>query len=205
MGLRQYFEYRSGRVIVLFRAVLVLVFLLALLAEPVNGTDHPHGSLLLLFGYLVFSLLLLPISWTSWWYDQRLAFPALVVDVITFIAATFLTEALDVEFVSPFMAFFALIMLSATMRWDWRFAATTGTIVTLLFIAAGITMWWLQLPIEPVRFARRVAYMVVLFLVLVAFALSPSSWSMREAIWPWSGMTCSVRIRAKVPSWYRCR
>ncbi len=170
MGLRQYFEYRSGRVIVLFRAVLVLVFLLALLAEPVNGTDHPHGSLLLLFGYLVFSLLLLPISWTSWWYDQRLAFPALVVDVITFIAATFLTEALDVEFVSPFMAFFALIMLSATMRWDWRFAATTGTIVTLLFIAAGITMWWLQLPIEPVRFARRVAYMVVLFLVLVAFA-----------------------------------
>ncbi len=171
MGLRQYFEYRSGRVIVLFRAALALVFLLAMYTEPVNGIEDPHDSLVLLSSYFAFSLVLVPISWTSWWYDQRLAFPVLVVDIATFLATTFLTEALDLEFVSPFMAFFALIMLSATMRWDWRFAATTGTIITLLFIAAGLTMWLLQMHIDSGRFARRVAYMAVLFLVLVAFAI----------------------------------
>jgi len=36
--------------------------------------------------------------------------------------------------------------------------------------------------------------------VELAAAMSSASWSRREAIFPWSGMTYSVRIRDKVPS-----
>lgn len=171
MRFLQYFEHRSSRVIALFRAALALIFLVAMALEPVNGSTSPTEAVALIAMYFVFTLLLVPIAWTSWWFDQKLAFWVLAIDITVFVISVFVSEALNLEFTSPFMAFFALIMLSATLRWDWRFAATTGGLSTVLFILAGVLMLYLQLPLVTAPFLRRAAYMTMLFLVLVTFSV----------------------------------
>lgn len=171
MNLHALFEYRSGRVIAVFRAVLALVFLGAVLIEPMQRTSNLQAGKLLLGTYLLLSLALIGLAWRSWWHDQRLATAMLVIDVGVFLGAVYLTESSNSDFGSPFLALFALIVLSATLRWDWRVAARTGVIVTLLFVAAGFAMTAAQLPLDVFRFGRRAFYMAALLLVLVWFGI----------------------------------
>ena len=69
MNLHALFEYRSGRVIAVFRAVLALVFLGAVIIEPVERGGNLHASELLLGAYLLVSLALIRLAWRSWWHD----------------------------------------------------------------------------------------------------------------------------------------
>lgn len=171
MNLRTLFEYRSGRVIAVFRAVLALVFLGAVLIEPIAGTGNLRLGELLLGAYLLLGMLLIVLAWRSWWYDQRLAVAMLAIDVIVFLAAVYLTESSNADFGSPFLALFALIVLSATLRWDWRAAARTGAIVTVLFVAVGFALTAAHFPLDMFRFGRRTFYMAALLLVLVWFGI----------------------------------
>lgn len=171
MNLRLLFEYRSGRVIAVFRAVLALLFLVALLLEPADEFIKISAGRTVVVGYVVVSLLLIVLAWRSWWYDQALALPMLVLDVVLFLATVYLTESLDTDFGSPFLALFALAVLSATLRWDWRAAARTGVIVTLLFAIVGAAMIFAHQPLDMLRFSRRTFYMVALLLVLIWFGL----------------------------------
>lgn len=171
MNLRTAFENRSGRVIALFRAILVGVFLIAVLIEPVATVSTLERGQVLLSGYLVVSLVAVAVAWQSWWYDQRLAPGLLALDVTAFIAAVFVTETGNADFTSPFLALFALAILSATLRWDWRVAALTGIIATVLFAAVGGGIWVLGLQLNLYRFARRVLYMLALLIVLVWFGV----------------------------------
>lgn len=171
MNLRLLFEYRSGRVIAVFRAVLAVVFLFALVVEPAAASPKLRVSEMLLAGYVGISLLLIVLAWRSWWYDQQLALPMLVLDVVVFLVTVYLTESLDADFGSPFLALFALAVLSATLRWDWRVAARTGVVVTVLFVIAGFGMIFADQPLDLFRFGRRTFYMVALLLVLVWFGL----------------------------------
>jgi signal transduction histidine kinase len=85
-----------------------------------------------------------------------------------------LTEEVDADFTSPFLAIFALTVLSATLRWDWRAAAQTGSLVTLVFVTAGLALIALHLQIDVYRYARRALYMVALLMMLVWFGLERS-------------------------------
>lgn len=171
MNLRTLFEYRSGRVIAVFRVVLALVFFGSVLIEPVTGTADLRLGEMLLGAYLLLGMVLIVLAWRSWWYDQRLATAMLVVDVIVFLTAVYLTESSDADFTSPFLALFALIVLSATLRWDWRAAARAGVIVTVLFVAVGFAMTAAHFPLDFFRFGRRAFYMAALLLVLVWFGI----------------------------------
>ncbi|WP_298197070.1 histidine kinase [Novosphingobium sp.] len=171
MNLRAAFENRSGRVIALFRAILVSVFLIVVLIEPVATASDLDRGKVLLCGYLVVSLLAVAVAWRSWWYDQRLAPGLLALDVTAFIAAVFVTETGSADFTSPFLALFALAILSATLRWDWRVASVTGVAATVLFVVVGLVIWDLGLPIDVYRFGRRSLYMLALLIVLVWFGV----------------------------------
>ena len=124
----------------------------------------------LLATYLLVSLALVVTSWRSWWWDYRLAPPALVLDVITFLAAVFFTEAAD-DFTSPFLSFFAFLMLSATIRWDWRATVVTALVVTGLYLLLGLFIAGLDPNFDTYRFGRRIIYMLVLSLVVAWFGL----------------------------------
>ncbi|MBC2670767.1 sensor histidine kinase [Novosphingobium piscinae] len=171
MSARALFENRSGRVIALFRAILVGVFLIAVWIEPVATHASLDRGKVLLGLYLLVSVGAVVVAWRSWWFDQRLARIMLALDVLVFVASVFVTEAANADFTSPFLALFALAILSATLRWDWRMAALTGLAATGLFLLAGSLTWHLGLPIDLYRFGRRALYMMALLLVLVWFGL----------------------------------
>ena len=170
-GIQHVFENRSGRVIAAFRAILAFVFLSALLFEPVETGADLHGGRVLLGSYLAVSLAAIAVAWRSWWYDHRLARPLLVIDIVVFLASVYMTEGEDTDFTSPFLALFALTVLSAALRWDWRAAARTGLLVTVLYSSLGIVVTALHLPLDSFRFARRIFYMLALMMILVWFGI----------------------------------
>lgn len=168
-AVRWTFQYNSGRMIALTRAVLASVFLFALWIDP----DAPRPEMVgygILGAYVVVAVALLVLSWHSWWWDYRLAWPVMAGDIAIFLAAVMLTEG-GSDFTSPFLAFFAFLMLSATIRWDWRATVATGLAVTALYLLLGLFIASYEPSFDVYRFGRRISYMLVLTLVLAWFGL----------------------------------
>jgi signal transduction histidine kinase len=165
------FEHRSGRIVGLCRFVLATVFFLALWLDPQQPVRSGTVGYIMLFGYMVLAIALLVVAWRDWWWDRRSAWPVHVVDVVAFLAAVYFTETSNDDFTSPFLAFFSFLMLSATIRWDWRVTALTGAAVTALYLLVGLAMATAGIDIDVFRFGRRVIYMLVLALVLMWFGL----------------------------------
>lgn len=178
------FEHRSGRTIALCRIVLATVFFIALWLAPDQPVRSGPVGYALLFGYMVASSLLLMIAWRNWWWDQRLAWPMHVIDVTMFLASVYFTEANNDAFTSPFLAFFAYLMLSATIRWDWRVTALTSVTVAGLYFLVGLAMQGIGIDLDMGRFGRRIVYMVVLSLVLVWFGLQRRVQSVERFVEP---------------------
>ena len=165
------FEHRSGRIVALCRFALATVFFTALWIAPDQPVRSSTTGYVMLFGYMLLSSLVLMIAWRNWWWDQRLAWPMHLVDVALFLAAVYFTETNNDGFTSPFLAFFAYLMLSATIRWDWRVTAQTAVLVAGLYLLVGLGMRSVHIDLDMLRFGRRLSYMLVLALVLVWFGL----------------------------------
>lgn len=163
-------DLRSGGVIAASRIVLAAVFFLALWFDPSQPVRASEWGYALLLGYVIVASGLLLIALRSWWWDHRLAWPGLMLDVGVFLAAVFMTEGAS-DFTSPFLAFFAFVMLAATIRWDWRATALVGLATTGLYLAVGLFMSGGGIEVDLYRFTRRVIYMLILSLVLVWFGL----------------------------------
>jgi signal transduction histidine kinase len=178
------FEHRSGRTIGLCRFVLATVFYIALWVapdQPVRSSASGYG---ILFGYMLLASVMLVIAWRNWWWDQRLAWPMHVVDIVLFLAAVYFTEANNDSFTSPFLAFFAYLMLSATIRWDWRATALTSVVCAALYLFVGLAMRSIDIDLDMFRFARRITYMVVLAMVLIWFGLQRREQSVERFVEP---------------------
>jgi len=169
--LRRTFQNRSGRVIALTRMVLATVFFLALWVDPDQPMRATRLGYSLLLGYMFVAAALLLLAWSDWWWDNRLAWPALLVDILSFLASVFFTEGASDDFTSPFLAFFAFLMLAATIRWDWRVTVLTGLIVTGLYLLVGSYIATIDPQFDVYRFGRRIIYMLVMSLILAWFGL----------------------------------
>jgi signal transduction histidine kinase len=165
------FRHRSGRIIALCRLVLALVFFAAIWIDPAQPVRGSHFGYTLIGFYLALSVVLLWLAMTNWWWDHRLAWPALFFDISAFLAAVFFTEGIGDDFTSPFLGFFTFLMLATTLRWDWRVTAVTGLAVTALYLMVGIGLGAAGMEFNVLRFGRRVAYMLVLALILIWFGL----------------------------------
>ncbi|WP_162935620.1 sensor histidine kinase [Tsuneonella amylolytica] len=120
---------------------------------------------------MAFALVLFALAFTNWWWDYRLAWPSLVLDVVAFLAAVYFTEGVNDDFTSPFLAFFAYLMLVTTIRWNWRVTAATGIAVTALYLLVGLGLAGAEIEFDNLRFGRRISYMLVLTLILIWFGL----------------------------------
>lgn len=178
------FEHRSGRIIALCRFALATVFFIALWVAPDQPVRSSTSGYVMLFGYMLLSSWVLVIAWRNWWWDQRLALPMHVIDVVLFLAAVYFTETNNDGFTSPFLAFFAYLMLSATIRWNWRVTALTSLMVAGLYLLVGLGMRSMHIDLDIFRFGRRVSYMVVLSLVLVWFGLQRREQSVERFVEP---------------------
>ncbi|MXO58402.1 hypothetical protein GRI89_02425 [Altererythrobacter salegens] len=135
--------------------------------DPDQPVRSHFAGYALLFGYIALSAGLFALAWRSWWWDYQLSWPAHAVDVAVFLAAVYFTEGAADDFTSPFLAFFAYLMLASTFRWSWRVTALTGLTATVLYMLVGLGMQALHIEMDIYRFGRRVIYMLVLAMVLI--------------------------------------
>jgi signal transduction histidine kinase len=182
--LARQFEHRSGRIIALCRFLLATAFFVALLVDPSQPARSTVAGYGMLFGYVLIATGLLILAWNDWWWDQRLALTMHAFDICAFLSAVYFTETTNDRFTSPFLAFFSYLMLSATIRWNWRVTALTGLIVTLLYLLGGLAMNHMGIHIDMFRFGRRVSYMVVLALILIWFGLQRREQSVQRFVEP---------------------
>ena len=176
------FEDRSGRIVAVTRLVLATVFYVALLVDPSQPARGSVAGYTILFLYLLMSIGMVVVAWRSWWWDHCLARPVHVVDIAAFLAAVYFSESPGDDFTSPFLAFFAFIILSATVRWDWRLTAATAFATTGLYLFVGLSMEWFSIEIDLYRFGRRVVYMAVLAIILIWLGRQRSSHTVRRFV-----------------------
>lgn len=123
---------RTGRVVALARLLLALFFVLAT-AQSIDGPlAYPRLTLAIADGYVIYAIVLLAMTWRSWWLDHRLAVPSHLGDVAVFVA---LDRATGLPVTSPFFIFFVFLVLAAAARWGWRAGLLTGGVVVLLFVS----------------------------------------------------------------------
>lgn len=161
------FARRTGKVLAASRAVLGMVFLLALVIDPQQPARYVEGGTVLLTVYLAWCGVLVVVAWSSWWYDFRLAKLVHAVDIAAFIGAVYFTETPAGDFSSPFIAFAAFLLITATLRWGWYGVVWTALALAVLNAAAGMAMIYAGYGIDPYRFGRRQTYMVVLSVMMV--------------------------------------
>ncbi|WP_295636011.1 histidine kinase [Novosphingobium sp.] len=153
------------------RALVALVFLIALWFDPVQPVRTNVLGVALLTGFLAWSLVLIAVAWQSWWWDHRLARAAHTLDIAVFVGAVYYTEAPSTDFSSPFMAFAVLLLVKARIRWDWRATAWTAIVLLLLNYTVAGTMSYFGYAVDLQRVGRRTAYMMLLAVLLVWMGL----------------------------------
>lgn len=161
------FTRRTGKVLAITRAILAVVFLLALWIDPVQPVRADAAGYILLSLYLVWSAALVLVAWESWWLEFRLARLVHAIDIMGFIAAVYFTETGNGDFASPFMAFAAFLLITATLRWGWTGVAYTALALVVLNSVFGGWMLAMHMELDLYRFGRRQTYMVILSIMMV--------------------------------------
>ena len=162
-------KHRSGRVIALGRSLLAATFLFAIWVDPTQPVHAATETYALLATYLAISLGITLVTWSSWWWEAKLAAPMHVLDVLVFTLMVFGTAG----YTSPFFLFFVFLILSAAIRWGWRETTMTAVTVVLLYLAAGLLVG----PAEPgqfelQRFIIRSGHLVILSAILIWFGVN---------------------------------
>lgn len=173
------FEHRSGRVISASRVVLAVAFLVAVWTDPTQPARDESLAYPVLEAYIVLASAVALIGWWDWAADYRTAAAAHVVDILVFITAVYFTEGYQSSFTSPFFAFFAFLLLSATTRWGWRAGAITAATATSLF-ALGVLTEPSTADLDWYRFFRRLTYLVVLSFVIAWFGVNQARGAARR-------------------------
>ncbi|MCW1381314.1 histidine kinase [Novosphingobium sp. KCTC 2891] len=161
------FMRRTGKILATSRAILAFVFLLAVLVDPGQPARSATIGLAILSGYLMLSAALVILAWESWWYEFRLARLVHVLDIAAFIAGVYFTETGSGDFASPFMAFAAFLLVTASLRWGWTGIALTALGLLAANTLVGGALYYLHLDLDIYRFGRRQIYMVVLSIMMV--------------------------------------
>lgn len=161
------FTRRTGKVLATSRMILSSVFLVALWLDPKPVHFVASAGFMLLMLYVFWSLVLVIIAWNSWWFDFRLARIVHAIDIAAFIGAAYTTEFGIGDFSSPFIAFAAFLLITATLRWGWTGVTCTALSIVVINGIIGCGLMLMHIDIDINRFGRRQAYMIVLSVMMV--------------------------------------
>jgi signal transduction histidine kinase len=159
------FQLPSGRVIALGRLMLASLFVIAILVDASQPAQAPLQTYALLATYVILAAGIAVLTWNNWWLDAKLAGPAHAMDVVLFTLLVLLTEG----YTSPFFTFFIFLLLSAAIRWGWRATALTATLLTLLYLIAGLLVVNLTAQFELQRFVVRSGHLIIVSLIVIWF------------------------------------
>lgn len=126
------FASEPERLISLCRLVFAGFAFVAIYLDPTRPARNIDETYAVLFGYLVYSLILSLISPRLLAWDPR-GLLIHTTDIITVGVLVHLTGGPD----SPFFTFWTFTLLTATMRWSWRGSLITAAILTLQLIVVS--------------------------------------------------------------------
>ena len=161
-------QHSSGRVIALGRLMLATLYLIAVWLDVELPIYKPPATYGLLVSYILFAATIAIVTWSSWWYDARLAGPAHAVDIMIFTLLVLFTDG----HTSPYFAFFMFVMLAAAIRWGWRATALTAVLLALMFTITGLLDLTPGEALEPDRFVIRAGHLAILSMILIWFGAS---------------------------------
>lgn len=160
------FGQPSARVVALARVGLATVFFIATLNDPKVGQSD--AVIPILASFFCFSGIVAVITWRDWWIDARIAVAAHAIDIAFFTAMVALPDGYS----SPYFLFFAFLLLSSAIRWEWKETTITALLVIALYVVAGLAFaHTAHSEFESRRFVIRSGYLVVLSAVLVWFGV----------------------------------
>lgn len=163
------FHRRPGRIIALGRFVLAALLVLVLWFDPDQISQQPEAIYGIFVGYAVWSGLVLVLTWRSWWLDHRLADPSHFVDIAACAILVFFTES----YTSPFYTFFVFLILSASLRWNWRESALTAAAALLFFLTAGvIALATGEANYDLKQLLLRFSYLIAVSLIFIWFMVN---------------------------------
>lgn len=165
------------------RVAMALLFGLWIWLNPSEAADQVPATIPLFEAYLSFAVCMLAIAYRSWWFEHRLASPAFIVDVATFVTGLAITEAVTLDFFSAFMTFFVFLMLTSAVRWNRRWALAVAGLLALCYLLAGLLVDWRGLQIDLPKFARRFGYLVMLSMMLIWFAATRTRAQAPRFVW----------------------
>lgn len=118
------------RLIAFSRLIFSVFALVAVYIDPTRPAVYVDETYNLLTIYVLYSGFLVYVSSV-----RNLDFPlqALIhlIDIIVLSLAVFLTDGLD----SPFFTFYTFTVFTATMRWGWKGAFSTATVLAVVFVS----------------------------------------------------------------------
>jgi signal transduction histidine kinase len=164
-GVGKGLQLSSGRIIAVGRLMLAVLYFLAVWTDVTPPARSPDTVYALMAIYIVFAITMAVLTWANWWRDAQLAGPAHAVDIIMFTTLVLLTEG----YASPFFAFFMFVLLAAAFRWNWHATALTATLLTLLYLVAGLIVRNSGIHLDAHRFMVRTGHLVILSLIVIWF------------------------------------
>lgn len=157
----------SARFVALFRAAIVLIFMVAVWADRAQPARHAELGYALVAAYLLWAIVLVWAAFRDWWIEYCLARPALLIDVAAGVVSLFFTEGAPQDFSMPLAAFLLFTLVEAIFVGGWRLALSVGILFTGGTVLMGVALANYGADVDPMRIARRVGF----FLVITALAV----------------------------------
>jgi hypothetical protein len=149
--------------------MLAILFLAAIWLDRTQPAQAPAATYTVLSFYVILAIALAIVSWSSWWFDARLARHAHLVDIAVFTLVVFTTDG----YTSPFFLFFVFILLASAIRWGWRETALTAIALIALYLLAGlIAAVGIDGDFEIQRFVIRSGHLIILSAILIWFGVN---------------------------------
>lgn len=177
-------KLRSGNVIALCRVAVALALLGTALGEARQFLPGPDAALLLMVGYFAWSLSLLGLTRMNWWLSHHLTKVALAIDFLVAFALLYMTEVAVTGAVSPFMAFFIFLLLSATLQWQIRGALVAAALSLGAYLLVGAALYISENMHNNPWFARRLVFMIAIAGFVAWFGLHRERMKPDRLDWP---------------------
>ncbi len=157
-------QIRVERIIATGRMVLSGFFLLAIWIDPSEPSRHAQVTYAILSWYFVYSVVLFLATWRSYFVEKLPRIVTHIIDLLVFAAVLFFTEGPT----SPFFVYFVYLLVSASLRWQWRGTLWTAgaALMAVIILAFYPSPLFREPEFELNRFIIQIVYLAVISLLL---------------------------------------
>jgi hypothetical protein len=161
--------YRTSWVLAGIRIAMIALFATwVMVGAP--GPVRDHSLIAVLAAYSLFAFAVLYCALRSWWLDYHLARPSLLIDTAAFWAALIFTQRVGFDVFSPFITFFAFLVISAGSRWHQKYMPGAAIGLGVTFALGSLLLYGIGAPVNLEKLPRRFSYLLVLAILLGWFA-----------------------------------